>query len=195
MATGAIETSVQRGVQGQRQVLAGQPVPVRVSSLGNRPLVASTTCSRRPGRAASQRPMISSERPSAYTSAESTSVPPASAAASRVVGRAEQAGHAGPRGASGRYQVRATRACCRRCGRRSPVGLRDITLFIIVQSHCPHHFTRLTVHLSGAFCYREFGVKSAYPARNWGLDFPDKCHLTGGYPIAPGRLGIRGGTW
>src|ERR1700728_1878128 len=54
------------------------PCPLGVSSVGKRPLVASTTSSRLPGRAASQRSMISSARPSAYTSALSTRIPPAS---------------------------------------------------------------------------------------------------------------------
>ena len=46
--------------------------------MGNRPLVASTTRSvTAAGRAASQLPMICSEAPALYTSAVSTSVPPA----------------------------------------------------------------------------------------------------------------------
>src|SRR6185437_14752621 len=53
----------------------GEPSP----PCGKRPLVASTTGSvRSVGRLANQRPMISSDRPAAYTSAVSTRLPPAS---------------------------------------------------------------------------------------------------------------------
>jgi hypothetical protein len=58
---------------------ADKPTPFGVSSIGKRPLVASTTrLVMSDGRAFSHRPTISSETPVEYTSAVSTKLPYAS---------------------------------------------------------------------------------------------------------------------